>query len=555
MLLMAVLTLLLPLTGALPQTPGEAEQFTAAELYEQITVLETAGLLQLTAQQIAGYVPLLKQVSEGREQILAEADQGWGQYGVMIQQVVAAGIAGQPAPIEVSQNARLGITSFTQRRDGFYRYRQDAAARFMAYLDAEQHQLIEDAQAPQVRAEMARALEGATSVAEYIVLVIDAQRELMPDEYQLTRVAQAEQMAAKLVNPRSRDFANLVGRILELTDTIFRWSQEQYIQQYPGLVQQVSEYLQLPPAPAVRPISHESLLHFLSSPATVPLLQRIAALPEADPLPTGMRTLGGHPLAEAIEALDLLNLLNNLQLSRAQLAALLPVVQQIELLAQPLRNPLANQGEGFVEVLARTRDLMLATGQPSPEWAQVEAALEQDQREARLRIAGQLERVMGVLSPAQNDLIDWRPPADVWAADTGRMARAQLRLLAEIRTVVDMFERLRYRRTQPYQRTRIVELNGLLERYGIYQDSQSYPDYRSFGIDILDRMRLTKWEDWEQARISLALEFLRGVGVIEKLGGRPAAPRPVNWEDIYSALTNPNAAQIIQQMLAARSGI
>ncbi len=548
-----IVVLLFSLSWASAQAPSVAEQFTAQELYQQIGVLETAGILQLSAEQIAGYLSLLRQVNENHEQVLASADQAWEQYSTIIEQAIAAGIAGQPAPIEVSQSVLLATTNFAQQRDAFYRYLQSSASQFMAYLTSEQRQLIEDAATPQRRAEMARQLEGAASVAEYIVRVLDAQRELMPDEYELVRIPQAEQTAAKIVGPRSREFANLADRVLGLTDTVFGWSQEQYVQQYPGLEQQVSEYLQLPPAPAAAPLTYQKLLDLLSSPFTVPLLQRVAALPTTDPLPSGTRVVDELPLPQAIAGLRLLELLNRLQVTPRQLAALVPVVQQIKVLAEPLRHPLGSQGEGLIADMVQARDLLLATGQLSPEWAQFEAAVEEGQQEARLRIAVQLEQVAGIMSPAQNDLIDWRPPADVLAADIDRLGRAQRRLLAEMRHTVSVLERLRFRQMQLYQRTRIVELNQLLERYGISEHSPRYREYRSFGIDILNRMRMTQREDWQRQKVLLALEFLRGVGAVEELAGRPTTAKPVTWEDMYAAFTDPQAGQIVQQMLAARS--
>ncbi len=554
LLLAGAVILLFPLGHAGAEAPADAQEFSPQQLYEQVAVLQVAGTLGLTAQQISGYIPLLQQISQNREQVLARADLVWDQYGPAIQQLAAAGMAGQPAPAEVGQNAHSGLADFTQQRDAFRRLLENSAVQFVAYLTEAQRQLIEDARVPARQAQIALELEGAQSVPEYIVRILAAQRELMPDEYELVRGVQAEQIAAKILTPRAPEFPSVVVRVVALTDTVFEWSQQQYIQEYPTLAEQVAEHLQLPLAPPARPLSYQELLDFLSSPYTVPLLQRIAVMPTVDPLPLEPRALREHLLAEAVEEAGLIGLLNNLRVSVMQLAALVPVAQQIEVLAKPLRDPLSGRGEAFRATLAQARDLLLATGQPSPEWQQLEAGLERERRDARLRVAGQLELVASIMSPAQNDLIDWLPPADILAADTERVAYEQHRLLAEMRNVVDVLQRLRFRQMQLYQRTRIGELNRLLERYGIGQDSPLYPEYRSFGIDILDRMRLTKPEDWEQARILLASEFLRGVGVVEQPGVRSGVPRPVTWEGMYAAFTCPQAAQIIQQMLAARSG-
>ncbi len=557
-LLLAGAVILLFLLGhAGAEAPADAQEFSPQQLHAQVAVLQVAGALQLTTQQISEYIPLLQQVNQNREQVLSQADVVWNQYGPAIQQVAAAGMAGQPASAEVGQNAQSGLADFTQQRDAFRRLLESAAVQLVGSLTQAQRQLIEDARAPERQVQIALELEGAQSVPEYIVRILEVQRELMPDEYQLVRGVQAEQIAAKILTPHAPEFPSVVGRILELTDTVFGWSQAQYIQEYPTLVGQVAVRLQLPLAPPGRPISYQELLDFLSSPYTVPLFQRIAVLPTVDPLPAEARAIREHPLADAVEGLGLIGLLNNLRVGVMQLAALVPVTQQIEVLAKPLRDPLSGRGEAFTTTLAQARDMLLATGQPSPEWQQLEAGFGQERREARLRVAGQLELVAGIMSPAQNDLIDWLAPADILAADIERVAYEQHRLLAEMRNVVDVLERLRFRRFRQielYRRTRIGELNRLLERYGISQDSPLYPEYRSFGIDIFSRVRMMQGEDWEAAKILLASEFLRGVGVIEQPGVRPGGPKPVTWEDMYAAFTCPKAAQIIQQMFAARSG-
>ena len=142
---------------------------------------------------------------------------------------------------------------------------------------------------------------------------------------------------------------------------------------------------------------------------------------------------------------------------------------------------------------------------------------------------------------------------DILAADRRRLAREQTRVLAEMRTVVDVFERLRFRQMQDYQRTRIAELNQLLERYGIPQNSPAYQELRSFGIEILNQMRQTPWEQWQQARIALALELLGKLGVIGGVSAGPAQQAPLTWQDMFTALTSPQAPLLIQQMVTARA--
>jgi len=551
-MLATALVVMLPLAIAGAQQAADAPEFSAEQLYEQVTVLQVASTLQLTSEQITQLTPLLKEIGEKRTALLSSADETWSQYGQAIQQVISAQIAGQQALAEAQQSARIGITNFGKQREAFYRSLGDSAALLQSYLTTQQRQLIAPPGAAQNQAQEAVALEGASSLAEYIAGVINTQRDLMPDEYELVRIPEAQRLAAKIVPPDSPQFGQVVEQLLQLTDSVHAQPQAQYIEQYPTLVEQIAQYLQLPAPSAQPPISHQQLLDFLASPYTLPLLQRRAALATAEPLPTDSRPIEDCLVCQAEKISNIVGLLDYLQISVPQLSAIAPVVQRIDSILQPIRQPVTNQGESFKNMLIQVRDLLLAGGQPPPEWQQFQTNLEKQRQQARQQVAQQLERVQRRLLPEQNQLINWRPPLDILATDTKRLAREQMRLLAEMRTVVDVFERLRFRQMHDYQRTRIVELNQLLERYGIPESSPAYPEFRSFGIEILNQMRQTPWEQWPQARIALAIRFLDRLGVIGEASAGPAQA-PLTWQDMFTALTSPQAPLLIQQMITARS--
>ena len=552
-ILLTAIALMSPLTGTRAQSTAGSPDFTPEQLYEQVALLQVASTLQLTSEQITQLTPLLEGIGENRGALLSSADEAWNQYGEAIQQVISAQIGGQQASAEVRQSANVGVTSFRNQRDVFYRSLESSVALLQSYLTVQQRQLIAPPGPAESQAQRAVALEGASSLSEYIVGVINTQRNLMPDEYALIRIPEAQRVAAKIVPPNAPQFGQIVEQVLQLADTVHGQSPAQYIQQYPALVEQVAQYLQLPAPSAQPPISYQQLLDFLTSPYTLPLLQQAAALATIEPLPTDLRLIEDCLVSEAGEVSDLVGLLDYLQISVPQLSAIAPAVQRIAAILQPIREPAANQDQSFKNILIQVRDLLLAGGQVPPEWQQFQTNLEQQRDQARQQIAQQLERVQRRLLPGQNQLIDWQPPMDILAADSRRLAREQMRVLAEMRTVVDVFERLRFRQMQDYQRTRIAELNQLLERYGIPEDSPAYEEFRSFGIEILNQMRQTPWEQWQQARIALAVEFLGRLGVIGGASAGPAQQAPLTWQDMFTALTSPQAPLLIQQMITARA--
>jgi len=476
-MLLAVIALMSPLKGAMAQSTAGSPDFTPEQLYEQVTVLQVASTLQLTSEQITQLTPLLKGIDEKRATLLAIADEAWSQYGEAIQHAISAQIARQQASTGVIQSAHAGLTNFGNQRDAFYRSLASSAAQFGSYLTVQQRQLIAPPGAAEGQAQRALALEGASSLSEYIVGVINAQRDLMPDEYALIRIPEAQRLAAKIVPPNSPRFGQVVEQVLQLADRVYGQSQAQYIQQYPALVEQVAQYLQLPAPSAQPPISYQQLLDFLTSAYTLPLLQQRAALTTIEPLPTDRRLIEDCLVCQAQEVSDLVGLLDYLQISVPQLSAIAPVAQQIDSILQPIRQPATRQGQSFKNTLTQVRDLLLAGGQVPPEWQQFQTNLEQQQRQAKQQVAQQLEQVQRRLLPEQNQLIDWQPPMDILATDSKRLAREQMRVLAEMRTVVEVFERLRFLQLtniERYHRIRVAELNKLLERYGVPQDSPAY---------------------------------------------------------------------------------
>jgi len=544
---------MLPLAVAGGQPAASSGEFSAEQLYEQVTVLQVASTLQLTSEQITQLVPLLEAIGEKPAALPSSADEAWNQYGETIQQVISAQMAGQQASTEARESARAGITSFGKQRDAFYRSLENWTGQFGSYLTAQQRQLIAPPSPAESSAQGALALGGAGSLCEYIASVIDIQRDLMPDDYELIRIPEAQRIAAKIVPPNSPDFVLVVGQVLQLTDSIHSQSQGQYAQQYPVLAEQVAQHLRLPPPSAQAPISHQQLLDFLASPYTVPLLQRRAAMATTEPLPTDARHIEDCLISEAGEVTDLIGLLDYLQVSVNQLAAIAPVVGQISTIVQATHNPAAGRGEAFKNALIQVRDVLLVGGQVPPEWQQLQTSVELQQDQARQQIAQQLQQIERMLLPGQNQLIDWRSPADILAADSERLVREQSRMLAEMRNMVDIFERLRFRSIEDYGRTRIVELNRLLARYGIFQDSPAYQEFRSFGIKILSQIRQTSYEQFGQARIALAVEFLGKLGVIGEASAGPAQQAPLTWQDMFTALIYPKASLVIQQMITARS--
>ena len=539
------------------QELAEQEEPSAEQLYEQVSILWIARTLQLSGTQIGHIIPRVQTINQQQQQLLSEADNLWPQYQQAIEQVLASWIAGiTPLPASLA-SAQQAAANFRSQQAHLDMLIAASVQQILSELRPDQRGLVERLPEQQQRHQLMAQLAGAESLAAYIAQHLDTQRELMPDEYELVRLFEAQRLATRIVNPRAPDYEPLVGRILQLTDTVYNWSQPQYNAQYPTLVDQVSQFLNLAPV-ATRPISYDQLVAFVASPYTAALLQQVSsAVTEASAAgPTGLRSLADHPLPAALEKSDILALLNDLRLFPQQLAHLLPLTEQAAQVCDQAQKTVQYRYEELKPTGQQAYQLLIAGGEVPPELANAMEAVRRTQQDAhrqqRVALASVLRQLESLLVPEQNAVINWQPPADVLQADPAQRAAQQRQLAAEMIEAIRFLERMRYRDPLVYIQTRIGEVEGYLRHY-VDPQSPDFSPLRSFIIDLLDRMKMVEEPDWPRVRVRLAAELLEAVGALPGRGGPQPTDQPLRWEDLYQVFTSPHTAELVGKMLAART--
>jgi len=554
-----LLTVVFLLSGLAPMgLANPSAELSPDQLYEQVRILQIARTIQFTSEQTNQLMPTIDAVHDQRQQLLSTADALWTQHQPAIEKVLDHWIAGTQPPADSLSAAHQAAATLGEKEADLQQRIAAAAEQILNMLAPSQRSRVESLQEQQQRQQMVAELDGAESLAEYIARHLDAQRQLMPDEYELVRLIDAQRLAAKIIAPGRPDYQQAVQAVLTLTDTVYDWSQQEYNAQRPGLADQVAQFLNLPPASAAPPVSYEDLLLLVSSPYTPALLRQIAPAVSAS-TETSQESppqLAGHPFHLAQEKSDILALLNYLQLTPNQLPPLIPLAQQAAAAVTTADQTVQTKVEGLQSTLTQARQLLITTGTLPPELTQLLTQLRLTHQEAehqkRAQIVGVLDQVENVLLPGQNRLIDWRLPPDLAVTDPQQQAAQQRQLAAQMSRALRFLEQLRYRDPFIYLQVRMTEVEQFLSNY-VNPNSPQFAERRSFVIDLLDRMKMVEEPKWPQAGPHFAAELLEGVGAFQPAGRPGRTARPLSWEDLYEAFSSLHTPELLQQMLRART--
>ena len=554
-----LLTIVFLLSGLAPTgLANPSEELSPDQLYEQVRILQIARTIQFTSEQTNQLMPTIDAVQDQRQQLVSAADALWTEHQQAIEEVLDHWIAGTHPPADSLSPAYDAVTTLANGEAELQQRIAAAAEQILAMLPPAQRFWVESLQQQQQRQQIAAELDGAESLAEYIVLHLDAQRQLMPDEYGLVRLINAQRLAARIIPPGRPDYQQAVQAVLNLTDTVYDWSAQQYNAQHPGLADQVTQFLNLLPASAARPVSYEDLLLFVSSPHTPGLLRQITPTvsPSTETSQESPPPLAGHPFQLAQEKSDILFMLNYLGLTSNQVSGLIPLAQQAAAAVTTADQTVHNKLSELQSTLTQARQLLITTGALPPELTQLLTQLRLTHQEAehqkRAQIADVLDQVENVLLRGQNRLIDWRLPPDLAATDPQQQAAQQRRLAGQMTRALRFLEQLRYRDPFIYLQMRMTEVEQFLRNY-INPNSPQFAERRSFVINLLDRMKMVEEPDWAQAGPQLAAELLEGVGAFRPTRRSTRTARPLSWEDLYEAFSSLHTPELLQQMLHKRT--
>jgi len=109
---------------------------------------------------------------------------------------------------------------------------------------------------------------GTDSVGQYVLIELDAIRDLMPDEFAMLAASEAQRIARAIVGPNAANLPQMTDAVFDMLMQVYGWTPERYRQQRAGLPSQIEAQLGLEDAAQRPPVSWDELMRLATSSRT-----------------------------------------------------------------------------------------------------------------------------------------------------------------------------------------------------------------------------------------------------------------------------------------------
>jgi len=260
-------------------------------------------------------------------------------------------------------------------------------------------------------------------------------------------------------------------------------------------------------------------------------------------------------LSDAMQRADCLNFLNTLGLSNEQLTRMVAPLKRIQQIVKERSTDRQAKLARLAGYSAQVRASLMA-GREVP--ASVRDTLRQAEAEiaaadlaAKQAVHGQMELIAGLLTPLQNQQLDWTPPPAVRVAESTEDRIRRLRQLEGL--VTDAGQLLQtVRNLDPllYVTRRVTLIGEYLAQY-LDPNSPAFQQAHQTLIEYTGEVRMLEEPQWQQQARAYAERMVQRLGLMP--GEAPANPNAVSWGKLYSLFTDPQTLKTVEQVLAART--
>lgn len=247
----------------MPETPDEE-----ARLHEEVQVLLTIRELALSPDQIAELGEINAEVNEERNSLREMRESAWAENQDEIETVLNAWMEGQTAPARARTAADRAVNRVNAAVAAFEETRWSAAESFYRTLTVQQRGLVESPAVAAERTARQARMGGLESVGEYVVSELDAIRDLMPDEFQMLALAEAQRIAQAIVGRDAPNLGQMTDVVYDILVDVYMWSTEQYTADRALLPGQISRLLGFTPIEQRAPVAWSELLRVTTSVTT-----------------------------------------------------------------------------------------------------------------------------------------------------------------------------------------------------------------------------------------------------------------------------------------------
>jgi hypothetical protein len=538
---LTALLLLAALSQPVQQTAGKG-----LEVVAELECLRVALALQIGREQAPAVLKALQNVSEQQAAYARWAEEQWKASGEAVQAAVEAWVGGRQPTAEQAQAAHALQAAAEEKRRGLQAAAAAAAGAVRRAL-GDQAGLAEDEETARQRALGERRFHGARHAAEAVLMAAESLHLLMPDDYALVRVSEAEAIAQAMVGGAGRPSPQAVQAVLAVLDDLQEVPAQSFTRQRAQLLASIAQRLGLPAEEAhLPPVSWEELLRWVQAPQTAAVVgllagQTAAAAPQPPPA-----------LQAALEQLDLLAMMAELQLTAEQREALGGLLTRVARDAAAAERARARLGERAGDLLAKAR-ASLAAGQALPaETADALQAVlaEADEIRAQLEAAmiEHLDNFRRLLGPAQRELVDWTPPGrvlrEVPPEERARDLRRRASLLTE---AIDFLDSIKYQPAHHYANVKVQYTQKFVSQF-VDPESPQFEAAMTMALDTVTEARFVDREDWEKGtKVEFATHLLQGLGALEPPGLPPPGQRVLyTWQQLYDLFTSPGVVKLAE---------
>ena len=568
LMLLVLAALVAPCVAQDAQTPA-APAATAAvtaptdpeDLAGDLPLLQVLARLDLDAGQLAKIIPIVQEVSQASHKVDDADAQALADNGALLNRIMLALVAGNQVSAADTGAYEQITAAAQQRHDELAGAVGNAVAQVQRVLTAQQAATIEGAAQQRDRLAMSQRMGGADNPADYVVMKLKEQVQLMPDEYLRLREQRALDMAQAILGGAGPQTVALAQQILRINDNVAQTTPEDFQKELPTLPQRVAQWLNAPDPTNPKQTRYNDFLAWLQDSRTPELLQM--ALAAADPT-AAAPTAAEQGAGPADEELDLDHMirhvgyvvaLNQLTVTAPQLRRLVPLSTQLAGLVKQSDESNLAPVRGAMPLFTGIWRKLIVGDDLTDDEQQALTNLRRGERDVQEALWAQadlvLQGISQVLLPQQNAFIDWTNPhapavegnATADQTEIGRDRRAMMAMTLQFFTTIRQLDQ------EQYLRMRIPLISDFLRPlYGM--DNPQAAQAQQMMLDIVTQVKMMDNDTWQRQARRVASRLLDNLGLGEQ---NPATPdKPFHWDDMFQLFSDSDTPGLLQKMLTAR---
>lgn len=510
---------------------------------EELRCFRLIQVLQITREHAPAIIEILADVSKLQTSYATWASEQWKTSGQQVLAVTQAWATGQSAG---DQEAAVFILfqQYLQQRAALRETAEKAADTVLATLKVGP-EVAEDRHTAEDRQIAERRFWGARNAAELVLSSAESLRLLMPDDYDLVRLSEAQKVAQALSGGPQAPPPQLIDVILRTFDDLVQVAPAILVNGRQQILADIARRLQIDLSAVIVPaVTWDELVSCVESSYFLAALQALAGTE------VSAVTLAPREFEAAMNQVALVVFFHDLQLGPQQADAVWEIVGQTQRAVDARDRLLLQHSAAATTLVAKVREAV-RSGQPldAASADAIQALLDTIQEadgKLKVTLTLQISQVRRILDPGQRQLVDWVPPGEVMRLMPPERRAEELReQAAMIDGALAFMNRIKFSTATDYK-ARKVQLSQNFVRQYFRENTPAFDRALDFTLQVVTDARFVSREDWENgADLEYATNLLRGLGLLETPGvPEPTGQELYNWQDLYELLTGAAEARL-----------